>query len=115
MKISLKAAIYSSIVFPGAGYFIVKNKHRAILSLMICLTCLSLLAYEANHKAHIIAEKIILGSIPLDPTIIKEQIVSTPGILKPELLTAISFTIVTVWIFSIIDSYRLGKKLEKSH
>jgi len=113
MKLSTSAVIYSTIVFPGAGYFVVGYKKRAIFALTISLICLGFLMVEAFHKAQIIAEKIVMGTIPYDINIIREQIILTSGILDKQTITLITFCITTVWIVGIVDSYRIGRIQEK--
>ena len=63
MKLSTKAALYSSIVFPGSGYFIVKEKIRGYIACSISFACLVIYIIEAFHKAQIIAHKIVNGEI----------------------------------------------------
>ncbi|WP_250655390.1 hypothetical protein [Alkalimarinus coralli] len=108
MKIATKAALFSAIVFPGAGYFIVEKRVRGAVAFAITLAALSVLMVEAYHKAQIIAEKIVYGVIPLDIQVIREQIVLTPGHLSPETATYLSFIVGAVWLVGIVDCYRIG-------
>ena len=113
MKLSTKAALYSAIVFPGAGYFIVKNKLRGGIALSISLGCLVVFMIEAFNKAQIIAGKIVSGEIPYDINIIRDQIPLTPGVFATEFIMVTTICIALVWIVGGIDSYRLGKLLDK--
>ena len=109
MKVATKAALFSAIVFPGAGYFIVKKNVQGSVALLVTLTGLAIMMVEAYQKAQIIAEKIVAGTIPLDILIIREQIILTPGNLTPEEVTYLSFAIGAVWLFGIVDCYRIGR------
>jgi len=112
MKVSTKALIYSLIVFPGSGYFIAKNKIKGCIVLSISLVCLAIFMIEAFHKAQIIAEKIVLGEIPYDINVIREQIPQITGVFSYEFITATSICIGVVWIIATIDSYRVAKKFD---
>ena len=109
MKTATKAALFSAIVFPGAGYFVVKKNVRGVVASLITLAGLSIMMVEAYQKAQIIAEKIVAGIIPLDIQIIREQIMITPGNLSPDVVMYLSISVGVVWLFGIIDSYRIGK------
>ncbi len=112
MKISNKAALYSAIVFPGAGYFIVKRKPLAYLFLGLTLLCLWPLSREIFYKANRIAEQILQGSLPYSITSIREQIHSMPGLLSQQTITGISIALILLWSLGILDAYRVGKKLD---
>lgn len=109
MKTATKAALFSAIVFPGAGYFVVNKKVQGTIAFLITLTGLSIMMVEAYQKAQIIAEKIVAGVIPVDIQAIREQIVLTSGNLSPETVTYLSISIGAVWLFGIIDCYRIGR------
>jgi len=113
MKTSLKAAIYSGIVFPGTGYFIVHHNKRAITFILATLICLSFIMYEAYYKAQIIAQSIVeRGVIPSSITQLREQILSTPGILTASEINAIYTAIIFIWLVGLVDSYRIGLRLD---
>ena len=109
MKTATKAALFSAIVFPGAGYFVVQKKVQGVIAFLITLAGLSIMMVEAYQKAKIIAEKIVAGVIPLDIQLIREQIILTPGNLSPETATYLSLSIGAVWLFGIVDCYRIGR------
>ncbi len=108
MKLSTKAAIYSGLVFPGAGYFVVKKNFHGSIAFLITFAGLAVVVIEAFHKAQIIAEKIVAGAIPVDIGFIREQILETPGAFSPAVVSAISIVIGLVWLVGIVDSYRIG-------
>lgn len=112
MKLSTKAAIYSGIVFPGAGYFAVKKPIRGLVAALISLVYLGLVIVEAVHKAQIIAQDILNGLIRYDIASIRAQIELTPGIISTQALTLATIAIAIVWVVGIIDSYRIGKNID---
>ncbi len=112
MKTSIKAAIYSGVVFPGTGYFVVGKILRGIIACLITIAALSIIVMEINHKVQIISEKIIMGTLTFDPLLIQEQILETTGKFSPEVLMLATYTIGIVWLFSLLDSYLIGKKIQ---
>jgi hypothetical protein len=112
MKLSIKAVMFSAIVFPGAGYFVVDRKIKGIASLVITIGCLLVIMIDVYHRANIIAEKIIYGVIPNDIVAIREQILLTPGNMTPELISSLSMVVGLIWVVSIVDGYLIGRRIE---
>ena len=112
MKLSTKAAIYSGIVFPGAGYFVVKKNTHGVVSSLITIAGLVVVVIGAFHKAQIIADKIIAGVIPFDVALIREQIFITPGLFSPDAVSLISIVIGAIWLVGIVDSWRIGVSMQ---
>lgn len=114
MKKSVKAALFSGLVFPGAGYFLVKQKSKGFIFLLLVLAGGTLVGMDVYHKAMLIVNQVIDGSLPLDPQIIQQKVMTLPDEFSPILLNAIGFSIIGLWIFGIVDSYRVGRNLEKN-
>ena len=112
MKLSLKVLIYSGLVFPGSGYFMLKKKFRGTMAFAITIGCLLFIMMEIFHRANIIAEKIIHGEIVYDIAIIREQILLTPGSLDEGTMNTLSMIIAMVWFISMLDSYYLARRKE---
>lgn len=110
MKNEHKAALYSSIVFPGSGYFFTNEKKRGYLCIATCLIILFILMKEAWYKAQIIANKIVYGEITFDLNTIREHIQAIPSIYSEYTLTIVYSTLFIVWLISTMDSYRLAKQ-----
>jgi len=113
MKLSTKAALYSGLLFPGSGYFIVKKKKQGFLFLIIALASLTILITEAIHKAQVIAQDIVSGALVMNIETLQEQIQITPGVFSPGIISAVTYFVVGLWLVSIIDCYRIGQKLSK--
>ncbi len=124
MKLPLKAALYSALVFPGAGYFILKRNKQATAFLILTLIGLAGLAYEPVSqfpliikKTQLIAEKIAYGQLPMDLTVIvpmiRQDIISTLNSANPILIGSISIILGILWVIGVIDCYRLGRSKEK--
>ncbi|MDH5424327.1 MAG: hypothetical protein OEY29_04975 [Gammaproteobacteria bacterium] len=112
MKLSNKAAMFSAIVFPGAGYFVVKKTIRGVVSLVVTIGCLSYPMTDVFQRAVAVRDKIINGEIPIDIVLIREQILLTPGSMTQQDVSTLSLLIAVVWLVSIIDSYLIGRRSE---
>ncbi len=113
MQSHIKAAVYSGLVFPGAGYFFLKKVKRAVIFVLLTLLSLIVVLYDAIYKAQIIAQKIVNGEIPFDLTIIRQQISATAGVLDASVVVALYSVMAVLWLVSVVDCYRLGKLKDK--
>ncbi len=111
MKLSTKAALFSGLLFPGSGYFIVKKKRRGFLFFVVTLASLAIILIEAIHKAQVIAQDILSGALVMSVETLREQIQITPGAFSPEIISAVTYFVVGLWVISIVDCYRIGQKL----
>ena len=113
MKLSYKAALYSAVVFPGSGYFFVDAKMKAWLSMLLCLSCFSILMMDAFHKAQVLVEKIVLGEIPYDLLMIRSMISSIDGVVPKEVMFCSYAIISFVWLASSVECYLKGRRLDR--
>lgn len=112
MQLSKKAALYSGCIFPGAGYFLIGHIARAYSCVLFSLTLVVLIVYDSVQKALTISQQIVAsGEIPTDINTLITQINATPGAFAADVHTAMTILIATMWLISILDCYRLGKKL----
>ena len=109
MTIFSKPVIFSALIFPGSGYFFLNRPKQAMAFMLSTLSCLLVVFYDAYYKAQIIAEKIIDGYLPIDIQSIQQEILTTQGVISPSVITALSFIIGGLWLFGIIDCYRIGR------
>ncbi len=113
MKLSLKAALFSAFIFPGSGYFLVNARFKAYLSLLIVSSGLVIVMMEAVYKAQVIAEKIVSGHISYEISVIREQILVIPGRFDANMIAYASWLVALIWFVGIVDSYRLGRALQR--
>ena len=111
MKPSLKAVLLSAFVFPGAGYFILKQPKRGVISIAIVCASLLTIMREIYQKTAIIAEQIADGRLPFDILVIQQKANEAISTLPTSMLTTLGIIIAIVWVFSMVDCYRLGKKI----
>ena len=113
MKISYKAALLSTFVFPGVGQLYLKKYLRGLVIMFLSCIGLSYIIWSATGSAinH------------LDDVMVKMQggtmnLQELSDIVRSKLLTTdphnnfVFYFIVCIWIFAIIDAYRIGKQRE---
>ena len=113
MKASYKAALLSTFVFPGVGHLYLKRYWRGLVILFFACTGLGYMIWSVT----------VFTLNVLDDTMIKVQ----GGNVNPQALSGIIgskigntdpynetvfYVIVCIWIFSIIDAYRIGRQKE---
>jgi hypothetical protein len=113
MKKSIKAALFSGLVFPGTGHFSLELYQRGMIFFAPALASLLFLIYYSLNKAYTIADQIQRGEIPLDQATITNLILAAPTGSEQLMLNIATWTIIACWIISIIDSYRRGHIAEQ--
>jgi len=114
MKKSIKAALYSGLLFPGTGHFSLKRYLRGLIFFVPATTALLIIANNSIQKALAIVDKIEQGAIPLDVQTISNLVSAAPTGAELYMLSAAQWIIAGCWIISIVDSYRLGKIADQS-
>jgi len=109
MKKSVKAALFSALLFPGTGHFTLKRYQRGMALFLPALSSLLFQIYYVLNKANAIASQIELGTVPFDVESISNLIAETPSHAEIFLLNFTSWILLVCWLGSIVDSYRLGK------
>ena len=115
MQKSTKAALLSTLLFPGTGHMYLKKYVRGSLLLVVSLLVICSIFARVVESALQILDKIQNGSVDPDVTALIE-LVSTQlngtghGVMSLDFALAI-FTL--CWVIGIIDSYRVGSALEK--
>jgi hypothetical protein len=112
MKTSTKAALYSSLIFPGAGYFLVNCKIRGILATSATAICFIGLFLEFFQRAQTITHKIVSGEIPYDVLVIAQHVRAMIYSFNTAQVIWLASTIGIIWVLSTIDAYRLGRSLD---
>ncbi|MFH1080317.1 MAG: hypothetical protein V1766_08655 [Pseudomonadota bacterium] len=113
MKVSYKAALLSTFVFPGVGHLSLKRYWRGLVIMFFVFAGLGYMIWSATVSA--------LNR--LDDVMVKMQNGTTnlqelSGIVGSKMLTMIPYhdvvfyAITCFWIFAIIDAYRIGRQRE---
>ena len=112
MKESTKSTLWSVFIFPGAGHFYLKKWLAGTVSAIIASAALVVILAGVIERANRIAEKIMLGEVPLDIGIIMD-LVSRQTAQGDTTLDTAMYTLIAVWIIAALDAFRLGRAMDK--
>jgi hypothetical protein len=109
MKIPMKAALLSALVFPGAGHIFLKKYTSGIILMSAFSLLLYFLLRDVMSKAEYMIQQIETGNIPLDLSSITEQLSNQSVGMSDQTSSLITFAIGLLWLVAILDAYRLGR------
>ena len=109
MKISTKAALLSALVFPGLGHFHLKKYPPAIGFFSAFAYLMSIVIGALLERTEKISQQILSGEIPLEVSAIS-QALAEQGAGEQAGFTG--YALLFIWLFSLLDAYRLGRKQE---
>ncbi len=115
MKKSVKAALLSALLFPGAGHFSLKRYIPGAIFAGVSIAAIYYLISKAMERGALIADKIQSGAVPLDATAIAELISQQSAGAEGHSLNAVMTVFFIIWLISIVDSYRLGCAQDKNN
>jgi TM2 domain-containing membrane protein YozV len=113
MKVSYKAALLSTFVFPGVGQLYLKKYWRGLVIMFLFCIGLGFMIWSATVSAINRLDDAMVkmqgGTMSLQElsNIVGSKMLNTdfnPGI--------VFYGIACIWVFAIIDAYRMGKRRE---
>lgn len=113
MKVSYKAALLSLFVFPGVGHLYLKRYWRGLVIMFFSLAGLGYMIWFVTVSVLSRLDDIVAmmqGSAT--------NLQDLPDIVGSKMLTTglyqevVSYGIICLWIFAIIDAYRIGRQRE---
>jgi len=113
MKRSIKAALFSGLVFPGVGHFSLKRHLRGLAFFLPAMTSLLFQIYYVLNRASSIASQIESGTIPFDVTSLANLMAEAPSHTEILLLNFTSWVLLVCWLGGIVDSYSIGKAADQ--
>lgn len=112
MKKSVKAALYSGLLFPGTGHFSLDRYRRGLLFFVPAFSSIVFLVHNALSQAYAIVGQIEQGNIPANHEAITSLISTAPGGAELMMLKLATWVWIICWFGALIDAYRLGKKAD---
>jgi hypothetical protein len=106
MNRSVKAALISALVFPGAGHLYLKRRARACLFLLPTVVAVVVFLNDAIEQATKIAGEIMAGTMSADPVAMAARLEQQGG---STLATVAAGVMVVCWIGAAVDAYMLGR------
>lgn len=114
MTLSQKAILLNTLVFPGVGHFILKQKLKAFIFAGISIVALMVIFVKVIALSYAIVDKI-------NTSLVQGETMSLIGILGKSFSESntqqmnIAFLVyILIWIVAIVDAYMIGKKLDGS-
>ncbi len=114
MRVSIKAALMSGLLFPGSGQIYLKRYMRGFIYISIVLMGFGFIIGSATVKALDMLEGIQRQGGHADITEISRMALASPDGF-PSLYFEMGFCVIILcWLVSTIDAYRTAKKLERN-
>jgi len=109
MKKTVKATLYSTLIFPGVGHFSLDHFRRGLVIFLPAFLSFVFLLHNALNKAFTLVDKIQRGELPQDPQAIALLVAAEPTSSELLMLRVATWILIVCWVSGIIDAYRLGK------
>lgn len=114
MSKSMKAALLSALVVPGAGHIYLKKYIAGVVLLGVAIIPIYYLVTTAITRALEITDKIQSGEVPLDVAAITELVAKQATGSEAQMQTIATTVFIISWLIGIIHSYRVGRVLDKN-
>lgn len=111
MNKQIKAALLTAVIYPGAGHFSLKKHLVGAIFASVFTVLLILTLQDIFAIAQCTANEIVSGKIPMSLTAILKAIHEPSGACAELAEYKYMPLMIIVWALSIIDAYRMGKKL----
>ncbi|MDA3884091.1 MAG: hypothetical protein PF638_00680 [Candidatus Delongbacteria bacterium] len=113
MTKSKRAALLSALVIPGAGHLFLKKRIRGFAFIGLSIMSLYFIISKLLERAYSILEKIEKGEVQPNIVAIMDMVSKQPTGQEAKIISIATYILIITWIISIIDSYRIGKKIQK--
>jgi TM2 domain-containing membrane protein YozV len=110
MNPAIKAALFSALLFPGWGQIYLKKYKRGILIMLPVVAGIVFLTWAIVQVAITVIKAAPFKKGTVDFSAVVNLTVSSIKALNFYYLLLSFLLIIFFWVFSIIDSYLLGKK-----
>ena len=114
MKKSIKAALLSAFLCPGAGHIYLKKYLFGFILILVAFTTLFVITSKAVEKASVISEQIAKGEIPYDMEVIRDLISKSQSPEEIKQINTMTLIFIFAWFVGIFDSYRVARSQETS-
>lgn len=110
MNKPIKAALFSALIFPGAGQLLLKKYISAAYFAAFAGVGLYLLFSNLLARAQDIIDQVQRGEVSADLATITE-LVHQQSVTDTESLSPALIILLVAWLVSIVEAYRVGKKV----
>lgn len=109
MSPSRKAALFSGLIYPGAGHLLLKKYWLGAFIIAIFSSGLFLVISPLITQAEQIKQQIVTGVIPPTVEAITKALSMHPSGDNAQLLSLVSYALVIIWAAALCHAYHLGK------
>jgi hypothetical protein len=109
---SIKAALFSGLLFPGIGHIFLKHYRRGVILMVTALGATAVIVDAAVSQALTIVDRINSGEIADQTTAIAE-LANSSGDTASAVVNIAVIVISVCWLFGIVDACRLGMIQDK--
>jgi hypothetical protein len=111
MHNSLKALLWSGLVFPGLGQIVLKRHKRGVALILAVLVGLALIVITTVQQALSLLDKIDVEGGPVDMQMISNLATqASTNVSNSSMFILGASLIILVWIIGAFDAYMIGKK-----
>lgn len=107
MNQSVKAVLLSALIFPGIGHISAGYKKRGWIIVTLTIALIFLIIRESIKKAHKVIAEATKNGHAVDIEAISNVTSGLSGFSDNLFLNSLLILLVILWIFSIVDGYRL--------
>ena len=108
MERSVRAALLSALVFPGAGQLYLRLRIRALLFIVPALGAVAVFLAQVWDLVNLISAEIAAGQVGLDPVAIAQRVELQAGSSGGSMDAAVMLMI-GCWVVSTVDAWRQGR------
>lgn len=113
MTLAKRAVLFSLLVFPGGGYFIVHRKVLGAIVSVASLVALYFLAVPIFNAAQVVANQILMGEVAPNVFSIRAAI-EVARAQQPSAGIMPWLVLALLWGVSAAHGYVLGKKMDEA-
>ncbi|MDP3845696.1 MAG: hypothetical protein Q8R10_04645 [Pseudomonas sp.] len=114
MKKSIKAALYSTLIFPGAGLWWLKRYGLAASFILPALAISAYVLRATMATAYLLSDQIVEGSLPLEVMALTRAVLQSAQQLTLN-LSGVIWLFILCWGLSVAVSYLAGDQLDKAN
>lgn len=107
MQRAVSAALWSALVFPGAGHLYLRRPLRACAFLAPSLVAGYLFFGELMRRAETLADQLLAGKMPLEPAAIAARLEEQGG--SSGMTNLLGVVLFACWVAAIVDSVLVAR------
>lgn len=112
MRRATTAVLLSALVLPGAGHLYLRKFWRGAVLIALSLAALSIIVTQAVQQASVVLDQLLTNGGPIDMGHVTALATQASNQSGGGASTLAILGLAACWVAGIIDSYRLGKKLD---